>query len=136
MAVTAEDELGAGRGGRPDHQLVDAVARVVEPLRADGLERWNTVLQFEPRSGRPFHLVVAAGRVRVCPGGHPAPTTVVEATADAVTEVFFTGRDVTHQFAHGGMRLRGGDYYDVVFLSRALGRLHRGLDRQDRGGSQ
>lgn len=106
--------------------LVDTIDAVVARVPGTGLERWHTVLQFEPGGAPPLHLVVRAGQIEVRAGGHPRPTTVVQTTAEALIAVFQSGRDITHHFAEGTMRVRGGDYYDVIFLSRALGRLRRG----------
>ncbi|WP_158564108.1 hypothetical protein [Jiangella anatolica] len=105
--------------------LVAAIAAVVVDIPAGGTERWDAVILFEVATGERWHLSVSAGVPGVVRGGHPAPTVVVEATPEALREVFLDGRDITHQFAHGGMRLRAGDYYDLIFLSRALGRLKR-----------
>jgi hypothetical protein len=105
--------------------LPEAIAAVIASVPRTGLERWHTVLQFEPDRGPVIHLVVAEGRINLRRGGHPSPTTAVRTTREALAEVFLTERDITHHFADGGMRLRCGDYYDVIFLSRALGRLRR-----------
>jgi hypothetical protein len=105
--------------------LPEAIATVIASVPRTGLERWHTVLQFEPDRGPAMHLVVAGGEISLRRGGHPSPTTVVWTTREALAEVFLTERDITHHFAEGAMRLRGGDYYDVIFLSRALGRLRR-----------
>jgi hypothetical protein len=106
--------------------LLNMIDTVVARVPGIGLERWHTVLQFEPEGATPLHLVVRAGEIAVRAGGHPRPTTVVQTSQEALVEVFATGRDITHHFAEGAMRVRGGDYYDVIFLSRALGRLRRG----------
>lgn len=109
--------------------LVPAIAAVVDDIPVGGSERWDAVILFEVAAGDRWHLSVRAGVPSVTVGGHPSPTVVIEATPEALREVFLGGRDITHQFAHGGMRLRAGDYYDVIFLSRALGRLKRELGR-------
>jgi hypothetical protein len=113
--------------------LPETIAAVVASVPGTGLERWHTVLQFEPDRGPTLHLVVAAGQISLRRGGHPSPTTAVRTTREALAEVFLTGRDITHHFANGDMRLRCGDYYDVIFLSRALGRLRRDRAREVTG---
>ncbi len=110
-----------------DPDLSAAIDEIVAALPARGLERWHTVVLFELAGGARLHLVARAGALRGYAGGHPAPRTVVAATPEALAEVFFTARDITHQFAQGTMRLVSGDYYDAIFLSRALRR--RGADR-------
>lgn len=123
MAVTVTQDVG-------DFDLLEPIAAVVADLDPTGFERWNTVVQFESRSRDIVHLVVHSGVVSARPGGHPAPRTLVQATREALFEVFLGQRDVTHQFAHGGMRVLAGDYYDMLLLSRSLGRLRR--SRQER----
>jgi hypothetical protein len=58
-------------------------------------------------------------------GSHPRPTTTIRTTADALVDVFDKDRDITHLVADGSVEVLSGDYYDLIMLSRVLGRLRR-----------